>query len=291
MRKPVVLFKFASYIKRGANMNKKKTCCSLLLIFWFSVAPLFPCTIVMAFKDGKILVGNNEDRSFYETKIRVLPASERFFGRIIFGYSDSPFQGGMNDRGLFVDGNRLSPTGWEPSEGKPDFRGSVISFILATCATVADVREFFEKNNVQALQQARFPVADKSGESMVVEFGQGRVQFVRSEEYYLIATNFVWTNVKNDDYSCWRYKTADRLLGEAENLDISLIREVLDATHQEGRSETVYSNIFDLKTGQITVYNVHDFSRAVTLNLSEELEKGMRTIDLPSLFDEERQNR
>jgi len=242
-------------------MLRKKSLTSLVILFWVTAAPLFGCTIVMAAKDGKVLVGNNEDRSFYKTTIRFFPATEKHFGRIIFGYTDSPFQGGMNDQGLSIDGNALSPTGWEPEEGKPDFRGMVIFSILATCAS-------------------------RNGDSMVVEYGQGKVQFVEREEYYLIATNFVFTNVTNGNYPCSRYRTADRILREAESLDISLIRNVLDATHQEGRSPTVYSNIYDLKNGQIHIYNTHDFSRAVTLDFNEELAKGTRTINLPSLFGE-----
>jgi predicted choloylglycine hydrolase len=269
-------------------MRPKKILISIVILFWFSAGPLLACTIVMAFKDGKILVGNNEDRAFYGTTVRVLPATEKFFGRIFFGYTDAPVQGGMNDKGLVIDGNALRPTGWKPEEGKPYFRGNVISYILANCATVKDVQAFFEKYNIGVLERARFPVADRTGDSMVVEYGQGKVQFVKREGYYQIATNFVFTNVENSDYPCTRYRTADRILGAAKDLDVSLIRDVLDATHQEGGSETVYSNIYDLKNGLIYIYNVHDFSKAVTLDFSEEIERGARTFNLPSLFEEKR---
>ena len=155
---------------------------------------------------------------------------------------------------------------------------------MAKCATIADVKDFFLKYNVGALERARFPIADRNGASMVVEFGQGKVQFVEREEDYQIATNFVFSNVKNGNYPCQRYKTADKILKSADNLDISLIRNVLDATHQEGRSTTVYSNIFDLKNGKIYIYNVHNFSKVVTLDFNEELAKGRNTVDLASLF-------
>ncbi len=265
-------------------MHRRKHFVTFMLLFLISAFPLLGCTIVVVVKDGKILVGNNEDRSFYDTTLRVMPATERFFGRIFFGYTDSPFQGGMNDQGLFIDGNALRPTGWKAEEGKPHFRGIVISYILAKCATIADVKDFFLKYNVGALERARFPIADRNGASMVVEFGQGKVQFVEREEDYQIATNFVFSNVKNGNYPCQRYKTADKILKSADNLDISLIRNVLDATHQEGRSTTVYSNIFDLKNGKIYIYNVHNFSKVVTLDFNEELAKGRNTVDLASLF-------
>ncbi len=102
----------------------------------------------------------------------------------MFGYDDMPVQGGMNDQGLFIDGNSPAPTGWKPDAGKPAFRGSVLMVLLGTCATCQDVKEFFGKLNVPALERARIPVADRSGASMVVEYGQGRVQFIRSDTWY-----------------------------------------------------------------------------------------------------------
>ena len=47
----------------------------------------------------------------------------------------------------------------------------------------------------------------------------------------------------------------------------------------------MYSNIYDLKKGTIYVYNLHDFKEVVVLHLAEELKKGQRRIELPSLFN------
>lgn len=156
--------------------------------------------------------------------------------------------------------------------------------ILGTCATCEDVKAFFEKSNVPALDRARFPVADGSGASMVVEYGQGRAQFVRSDTWYQIATNFVMSNVTDGNYPCWRYRTADKMLSEAKGLSVEIIRDVLEKTHQEGGSLTVYSNIYDLKKGIIYVYNLRNFKEVVVMDLAEELKKGQRRIELPSLF-------
>lgn len=129
----------------------------------------FGCTIVMAARNGFVLVGNNEDRNHPKTIVTFIPASANYYGRVVFGYDDGPVQGGMNDQGLFIDGNRLAPTGWQPDPDKPTFRGLVMMVILGTCSTCEDVEAFFEKSNFPALERARFPVADRSGASMVVE--------------------------------------------------------------------------------------------------------------------------
>ena len=242
------------------------------------------CTIVMAARDGLVLAGNNEDRDHPQTIVTFVPASGEYYGRIVFGYDDAPVQGGMNDQGLFIDGNALRPTGWQPDPGKPRLVMPVMTTILATCATCADVEALFEKWNVPALEQARFPVADRTGASMVVEYGQGRVQFVRSDTWFQIATNFVMSNIKDGEFPCWRYRAADKVMSAAKRLSVELIREALEKTRQSGRSRTVYSNICDLKRGLIHVYNLGDFDDVVVLDLAEELRKDQRQIALASLF-------
>jgi hypothetical protein len=255
-----------------------------------SISPLanadnvFGCTIVMAARDGLALAGNNEDRNHPQTIVTFIPASESFYGRVVFGYDDAPNQGGMNDQGLFIDANAIAPTGWKPDPAKQSFQGSAMMVILGTCATIEDVQAFFEKNNVPGLERARFPVADRIGTSMVVEYGQGRVQFVRSDTWYQIATNFVISNIKDGNYPCWRYKAADTIMAGAKALSVDLIREVLEKTHQEGRALTVYSNIYDLKKGIIYLYNLRNFEKVVVMDLAEELKKGQKRIELASLF-------
>jgi hypothetical protein len=246
----------------------------------------FGCTIVMAAKDGLVLAGNNEDRNHPQTIVTFIPPAGKYFGRIIFGYDDAPIQGGMNDKGLFIDGNALRPTGWKPDPGKPTFRGNVIMTILATCATCEDVRALFEKSNFPALSRARFPVADKTGASMVVEFGRGKVQFATSDSWYQIATNFVMTNIEDEDYPCWRYRAADKILSGAKVLSVDLIRDVLERTRQERGSLTVYSNIYDLQKRIVYTYNLSNFKEVVVMDLAEELEKGQRRIELGTLFKE-----
>jgi hypothetical protein len=274
----IILFSLAvADFARGGPMDQNITpVCS--------ANDVFGCTIVMAARNGLILAGNNEDRNHPQTIVTFMPATQSYYGRVIFGYDDAPVQGGMNDQGLFIDGNRLAPTGWKPDPAKPTFRGMVMMVILGTCATCDDVRAFFEKNNVPALERARFPVADRTGASMVIEYGQGRVQFARSDKWYQIATNFVISDTKDENYPCWRYRAADKIMSGAEELSVELIRDVLDETHQEGRSLTVYSNIYDLKKGIINVYNLRNFKEVVVMNLAEELKKGQRRLVLSSLF-------
>ena len=49
---------------------------------------------------------------------------------------------------------------------------------------------------------------------------------------------------------------------------------------------TVYSNIFDLQTGRITLYYWFQFDQPLTLELQEELIRGPMRVRVSSLFPE-----
>jgi tetratricopeptide (TPR) repeat protein len=265
----------------------KKTFIFLLLFLLVAgVEVLDACTIVMASRGGIVLAGNNEDYSDPFTSIWFIPVSDKEYGRVCFGFGNSYSnpQGGMNDKGVFIDANALSPTGWKPEEGKPTFNGHLIDYVLARCASVEDAIQFFKKYNFPSLARAKFPIADRTGASIVVEWGQGKLQIVRKSGYYQISTNFVQTNFKPKNYPCYRYKTADQIFGKAKKLSVDLIREILSATHAEGNYPTTYSNIYDLKNGEVYVYNFHNFEDVVKLNLQGALKKGKRIQEVSSLF-------
>jgi hypothetical protein len=249
-----------------------------------SVRPVWACTMVMAARNGVVLAGNNEDWKNPKTRYTVVPAAPGRFGCIHFGFDDGSPQGGLNERGLFIDGNAVAPTGWKVDPKKSSLSRHVMLDILQTCATIADVQTYFEKYNVFALGQARFPVADLDGGSMVVEYAQGQVRFVKEPTWFQVSTNFLRTDFPGTEVPCNRFRIATQMMGRADNLDLSLIRAVLSATHQEGDYPTVYSNIYDLKAGVVTVYQFHNFEEAITLNLEEELKKGARSVELATIF-------
>jgi len=263
----------------------KHLACFLGIVLFLGPAnPAGACTIVMVAQGKIVLAGNNEDWRNPNTKVWFLPSSNGEYGRVCVGFDDMYAQGGMNDQGLFIDANALGPTGWEPTSGKPTFEGELLDRLLATCATVEDAIAFCGRYNIPDLSEARFPIADKTGASIVVEYGQGKVQFVRKTGAYQIATNFVITNVKGETYPCTRYRVADKMLKDAADVSLDLVRAVLSATHQEGQYPTVYSNICDLRNGVLYLYNFHHFEEVVEFNLEEELKKGKKSYDIPSLF-------
>jgi tetratricopeptide (TPR) repeat protein len=244
------------------------------------------CTIVTISKNGVVLAGNNEDFFEPRTKIWFYPVSKRKYGRVYVGYDRylMPYQGGMNDQGLFLDMNAVNSTGWRHDPGKPNFDGCIIDHVLSHYATVDEVVNFFQQYNVP-LDNVRVPVADAWGNSVIVEWAKGETQFVYKQGDYQISTNHVQSNYDNlDEYPCTRYKIADQILRNAETASIDLIRSVLSATHFEYLAQTLYSNICDLKRKRICLYHFHNFEEVVIFDLEDELKKGGSSYAIPSLF-------
>lgn len=238
------------------------------------------CTIFMATRGDRVLVGNNEDWTNPETRMWVVPAGKSRFGVLFFGFDDGFPQGGMNERGLFFDGAAL-PLKEEAAEaGKPKANASVLHDMMRRCATVQEALVFLARYDLAPLARAQLLLADRTGDSAIVE----RNHVIRRRGEYQIATNFRHSRFGADQISCERYRTADRMLGEGNEISVELFRTILDATHQEGPSSTLYSNIYDLKSGEIYLYREHDFARVVKIRLSEVLAKGKHRISLRSLF-------
>jgi len=233
------------------------------------------------------LAGSNEDSEFPLTLIWYVPASKGEYGRVCLGYNmmKNSAQGGMNEKGLFVDGNSLGKQGWESEKAKETHSGSVLDRLLATCANIEDAKAFFHNYNVPALDSARIPIMDKSGASMIVEWHRGAVAFLESDEPYQVATNFVGSDYIGRDKPCWRYNKAIESLKIMGPLTVDTIRDALNATHVEGSgSTTVYSFICNLTSGDIHIYNYHDYSQALIFNLGDELFKGAHEHYLGNLF-------
>lgn len=247
------------------------------------------CTIVTMAKNGVVLAGNNEDYTEPRTKIWFIPASKEAYGRVYVGFDHAPihdrFQGGMNDQGLFMDMNAVNPTGWQGDSNKPAFRGDIVEQILSYFSTVDEVVEFFKQHDIPNLNTIRIPVADAKGNSVIIEWGKRQLQFLFKEGCYQISTNFIQSNYENpEEYPCQRYKIADRILRNAKTASVDVIRSVLSATHFEYFSQTLYSNICDLKKKRIHLYFFHNFEEEVVFDLAKELKKGEAAYQIPSLF-------
>jgi len=266
--------------KRGLSLKHLKV--ALLSIVFFLSTDLDACTAFIVKQGNQILVGNNEDWTQTNVRIWFVPGSAGKHGAVYFGFAQTPegesHEGGMNDRGLFFDG--FSAPAIEDSNplNKPLYRDSVgfPDRALEQCASVDEVAALASKFHLP-LHHAMWMFGDRYGGSIIIE-GE---KTVSGNGHYQICTNFRQSELQGSIPSCWRYRTADSLLQNMKELTVEYCRDILDASHLK---ITQYSYILDPNSGQIYFYHFHDFSRAMLMNIAEELAYGPHFIDVLSRF-------
>jgi uncharacterized protein (TIGR03435 family) len=242
--------------------------------------PAHACTAFCAIDgQGRVLVGNNEDYNNPRTKIRFVPAEPGKYGRMYVGFDDLWPQGGMNERGLWFDGFAAPAVKATGSSDLPHFPGNIIDKAMAECTTVEEVMQLFGQYNRAFLTQAILMFADAAGDAVSIEPDA----MVRKTGRHFVQTNFHQSRQRSELDG--RFLTASSMLEHAgANISIDLFRRILSATHQEGDFPTVYSNVYDLTSRTMYLYHFRDFEHAVTFTLADELAKGERILDIPSLF-------
>ena len=80
-------------------------------------------------------------------------------------------------------------------------------------------------------------------------------------------------------------RVLDKMLAANPAPTLANAANILRATRQEGQYATKYSNVFDLKSGDIFLFRFPDQPEAVKPNLAEELKKGRHSYDIPELGD------
>jgi hypothetical protein len=270
-------------------------CLSIIIVFLIIIFVNLPhsskaCTVFSAANDDYILAAANKDWDNIKTRILFLPSSDGKYGRVYFGYQvPGGFQnvGGMNDQGLWYDGASLP----ERSDirnhyNKPTVKGELCEKALEECASVDEVIAMYE-TYFTPHWQGHSMWADKYGNSVIIEFGEKDVVFIHKKGNYQLMTDFYVSDSANARwYNSYRFNVASHILSTNTEISNSLFSSILDAVHQTGMNPTVYSNIYDLKNGEIYTFNFHNYDEFVKINLAEQLSMGEQYYKLPSLFSQ-----
>ena len=259
---------------------KRKVALLAVLLFLFSGSLTMACSAFLVSDGTVVLAGNNEDYWNPFTNVWFIPKEDGKYGRVCFGVDDYFAQGGMNEAGLFFDGFATAPFAVKARKGGESFKGNLIEHALETCATVEEVVALFEKYDLSFLERAMLLFGDRSGDAVIIEGDR----FLRKKGRFQLVTNFYQSQHDGDAVPCERFRIAKAMLDSRKSYDVDFCRSVLAAVHNEKNSPTTYSNIYDLKNGIVYLYHFHNFENVVVFDLAEELKKGKRYLDLPSLF-------
>ena len=246
----------------------------LITCFLFIALAGSPC-LILFLTDGKNrMVANHEDWMADDAEVAFIPGTAKKFGMVWFGFaSEGTPQGGMNTEGLFFDGTATPYAPFADNEKKQDCHCNIWIKLLEECANVDQAVALVQQYKIGEIESIHLLFADKWGNSAIVGVYDNKLQIHKRNGAYQLLTNFNITNPSyGDEPPCRRFQTAERLLHEDSSVTAFNLEKILSQTHQEGL--TAYSNIYNLTTGEITVYSHANFKKKIRFRLSTELAHG-----------------
>ena len=234
---------------------------------WFVAVSVQACTIFVLTDANRVLFCNNEDALSPMTRIWFVPASEGRYGCAYVGFDNGWGQGGLNTEGLAYDWVAGWKEEWKLGAGQARIEGNPAERMLATCATLDEAVAFFRKHYEPGFGYARILVADKTGASAMIRAKDGTL-FVDPQN-----------QCRGFGYG---QRTLDQMLEPSSEPTVANGMKILRACIQP--LGTRYSNIFDLKTGDIFIFRPSEAE--MKLHLAAELKKGAHYYDIPQLGEQ-----
>lgn len=226
------------------------------------------CTIFVLVDEQRALFCNNEDFFNTATRLWFVPAGEGHLGCAFVGFDNGWAQGGVNTAGLAFDWVTGFEEKYEPAATLHVVRGNPSERMLESCATVEQAIAFYRTHREPDFRRSRILIADRTGASVVIGARDGKLFFAERHD----SRGFGYARA-----------ALDRELAQAPAPTLANAADILRTCVQPGDGGTKYSNVFDLKSGDLVLRSAAANGDAVTLNLACELEKGGHYYDLPKL--------
>jgi len=277
----------------------------LLFIPLLIVSKTIACTIFTASNGETVMYGGNEDQTPNSSFLVVDNGGT--FGVVYFAtpWKEIPLvmQMGINEKGLCYDANWIPKEKLNPHPERKSQNEWAVTQLMREASTVEEVLSKIFTYNWGDSIDYQIHFADKSGDAAVIHPGtNGELTYTRKSKGngYLISTNFNLAKLHkgnwSSSYSSDRYKTADKMLSKIDaqnNLTVELMASVLNATHQNSDSKTLYSVVYDLQNLGIYLYYDRRFESPYILNVKEELAKTTfrRKVSLTDLISNRNLNK
>lgn len=258
---------------------------SLILLPNWSLA----CSMYKISKNGKTIVGNNEDWLSPNSQFWFESGRKGEFGVMYMGQLDNFAQGAINEAGLLFDGffepNYLPVNN---TAGKLEIPiAEALKKVMQTMTNVEEVQAYLETINLGTLTKSMLVFVDKSGTYLIVE---GDEMFIGDEPEKTFS-NFYYSQIETVDKVNLDYYQNGRKFINSTNKQLSLdyCGEAMSkfAQPKTKLSATQYSTIYDLNKLKIRVYLFNDFSQFIEIDLKRELKKGNHKTMIPDLFSKE----
>lgn len=250
----------------------------LLIMPYYSIA----CTMYKITKNGKTIVGNNEDWITPNTQIWLENNAEHRYAVLYFGFMDLA-QGAINEAGLIVDGFATNWLAIENSNGKTKMSlDTALLTVMRTLSTVEEVRAYYEKLDVSEMAMYQLVFIDKSGTYLIIE-GDEMIIGDESEKTF---SNFYYSQTSSiKEVQLPYYQNGIKFI-ESTSSEVTLdyCSNVMKNMAQRDISATQYSTIYDLEEMKVRVYFHYDFNEFIEFDLHEEFKKDEYKVKMADLF-------
>ena len=273
-------------------MKSIKIIFSFLLVL--SISAGYSCSMYKVTKNGKTMVGCNEDawrttpHIWFEIGKKNAPYGAAFTGSRFDGKNGYAPQSGMNEHGLVF--SRLAS--YHPQVATSSFRNKTkianpsfyLKDILHNCKTVEDVKKYIEKFDQSYFIDDVFIYVDKSGNYIVVE----PYKIISGNDPSYVLSNFCPSITSNEDANkLERYKNGTLFLKNKLEVDLEFCRKLSDTMHvcrEKIGDGTLLTSIWDNSNGIVNLYFYHKYDKTVQFNIKEELAKGNHILRVDNLF-------
>ena len=243
----------------------------------------YSCTCFSAFGEDTRLLGRNYDWSTRTTYFLVFTNPPGAYSSVstvdmyFFNYDQGkspddevnlpiirtlpyyPFDG-MNEKGVAIGMNALDRAQpphdpYKVTIGELQLIRLVLDYASSTQEAISLIGQY---NIRMENPPIHYLIADKTGNSVVIEFVNGEMEIMENKNPWQVTTNFVITGL--DDYNaapCWRYKNACGTL-DSQN-GVMTVPDAFRLLKSVSVSGTRWSTLFNLNTGQFQIAMGRDF--------------------------------
>lgn len=264
-----------------------KTAILILIIFLSISIKANACTMYKITKNGKTIVGNNEDYLTPNNQFWYEAAENSKFGVMYMGTLNNFAQGAINEQGLMFDGFYAPYLPINNTEGKVKISiGKAIRQVMQTMSSVEEVKSYLQTINLSSLTNSMLVFVDKSGTYLIVE---GDEIFIGKDPEKSFS-NFYYSQTKNlDKVNLDYFQNGQKFIDASKSM--ATIDYCSDAMQNFAQSKsfitTQYSTVYDLNSLKIRVYLFHDYSQFIEIDLKKELKKGNHKTMIADLFPKE----
>ncbi|REH48894.1 CubicO group peptidase (beta-lactamase class C family) [Tenacibaculum gallaicum] len=259
----------------------------VFLITFLSSQSTLPCTMYKITKNGRTIVGNNEDFLSPNNQFWFEVAGDKDYGVMYMGLLNNFAQGAINDAGLVFDGFAEPELPIVNTEGKKQiWVGKAIKNIMQTMSTVEEVKGYLETINLSSLSSSQLVFVDKSGTYLIVEGDE----LIIGEESEKSFSNFYYSQINSlEDVTLPWFNVGQEFLKKTTaKASLNYCSNVMKNYKQVAKDlfSTQFTTVYDLSTLKIRVYLYHDFTEFIEIDLKQELKKGNHNKMMVDLFSE-----